>query len=42
MDVQEEADERLIASVEDMRKGIGLDVEALIQMLAFKDIQLYC
>lgn len=41
LDAQEEEGEKLVATVDDMRRGIGLDFETLIQTLAFKKIQLH-
>lgn len=41
LDTQEEEGERLIARVEAINKGIGLDFEALIQTPAFDEIRLY-
>lgn len=41
LDVEEEESEKLIATVEDMQKGVGLDFEALIQLPTFEEIRLH-
>lgn len=38
LDAQEDKGEKLAATVEDMRRGIGLDFETLINTPAFKEI----